>query len=67
MIEHNNINLVIVDTCGQEKYISILKSYFIDAHACIFIYDVTKRSSFNSLKDLWINFVTKNTKPNVSK
>ena len=46
-------NLVIWDTCGQERYRSLTKSYFKDAHGILLIYDVSDEKSFEDL-DLWL-------------
>ena len=38
------------DTIGQEKYRSLTKIFVKDANIVIFVYDITKRESFESLK-----------------
>jgi len=38
------------DTIGQEKYRSLTKIFVKDANIVIFVYDITKRESFDSLK-----------------
>lgn len=50
---NNKILLNIWDTAGQEKYKSISELYFQDADAAIFVYDITKRHTFESLED-WL-------------
>ena len=37
------------DTIGQEKYRSLTKIFIKDSNIVIFVYDITKRESFNSL------------------
>ena len=41
------ITLNIWDTAGQERFKSITKSFFSNANAIIFVYDITKRESFS--------------------
>ena len=48
-----NITLQIWDTAGQERFRSITKSFFRNTNGIIFVYDVTCRKSFHSVKD-WI-------------
>ena len=48
-----NISLQIWDTAGQERFRSITKSFFRNTNGIIFVYDVTCRKSFQSVKD-WI-------------
>ena len=38
------------DTIGQEKYRSLTKIFVKDSNIVIFVYDITKRESFESLK-----------------
>ena len=48
-----NITLQIWDTAGQDRFRSITKSFFRNTNGIIFVYDVTSRKSFHSVKD-WI-------------
>ena len=56
IIEKNGrkIRLQIWDTCGQEKFMSITKNYFRGCSAALFVFDVTKKDTFNNLKK-WLN------------
>ena len=47
------VNLNIWDTCGQEKFRSLTKSYFRDAHGILLVFDVSDQKSFDDL-DLWL-------------
>lgn len=46
-------NLTIWDTCGQERFRSLTKSYFRDAHGILLVYDISDQKSFDDL-DLWL-------------
>jgi len=48
-----SIQFNIWDTVGQEKYRSLAKIYYKDAKVIIFVYDITKKFSFDSIKDYW--------------
>ena len=52
IIEKNGrkIRLQIWDTCGQEKFMSITKNYFRGCSAALFVFDVTKKDTFNNLE-----------------
>merc|ERR1719174_3242513 len=54
--------LQIWDTAGQERFQSLGKSFYRGSDACILVYDVTNRSSFESL-EIWrrefLNHVSK--------
>ena len=48
-----NIMLNIWDTAGQEKYQSIVPSYFRGSHAALIVYDITNEESFKRVS-YWI-------------
>ena len=52
-IEKKKFNISLFDTAGQEKFRSITFNYYKDADACLFIYDITDKSTFVSVKS-WI-------------
>ena len=45
--------LQIWDTAGQERFRSITKSFFRNTNGILFVYDITDRKTFQSVKD-WI-------------
>ena len=45
------------DTAGQERFRSINSIFYQDAYICIMVYDITKRKSFDSLKEYWYKAV----------
>ncbi len=44
------------DTAGQEKFRTITRTYFKGAHGAIIVYDITNKSSFNSVHS-WVQDV----------
>jgi Ras-related protein Rab-6A len=53
-----DVSLDLWDTAGQDQYRSMLPMYFRGTHAVIIIFDVTKRSSFESV-ERWVSTVKK--------
>ena len=53
IINDYKINFQIWDTVGQEQYRSLNSLFFKDAHICLMVYDITKESSFKSIKEYW--------------
>ena len=45
------------DTAGQERFRSINSIFYQDAYICILVYDITKKESFEHLRDYWYNTV----------
>lgn len=42
------------DTAGQERFRSVTRSYYRGAYGALVVYDITKRSTFERVKN-WIN------------
>ena len=55
------------DTAGQEKYRSLTKVLIKDSAVCLLVYDITKRNSFEELKDYWIYEIRENGPSNLGK
>ena len=52
-IDNCLIKLQLWDTDGQEKYKMMTKAYYKNAKACIIMYDVTRRSTFEKV-EIWL-------------
>ena len=65
--QKQSIKFEIWDTAGQEKYRSLAKVFYKNAAVCILVYDITRRVSFEQLKEYWITELKANSSPNVSK
>lgn len=53
---HNrSIKFDIWDTAGQEKYRSMNKIFYKDAKVALLVYDITRKTSFEEIKNYWIN------------
>lgn len=53
----DNIQFEIWDTAGQERYRSVNSIFYQDAYICLLVYDITKKESFENLKNYWYNAV----------
>ena len=50
---NKTINYEIWDTAGQEKYKSLTKFFYKDAAMIILVYDITRKESYDNLKNYW--------------
>eukprot|EP00124_Ichthyophonus_hoferi_P004645 Ihof_evm4s538 gene=Ihof_evmTU4s538 len=48
-IDNKQVKLTIWDTAGQERFRTLTASYYRGAHGVIFVYDVTRRDTFNNI------------------
>lgn len=55
-LEDKTIRLILWDTAGQERFRSLNKLFIKDSQVVIFVYDVTKKKTFEEL-GYWVNFV----------
>ncbi|XP_003420261.1 ras-related protein Rab-19 [Loxodonta africana] len=57
-INGKKVKMQVWDTAGQERFRTITQSYYRSAHAAIIAYDLTRRSTFESVPH-WIHEVEK--------
>ena len=65
--ENENIKFEIWDTAGQERYRSLAKVFYKNAAACILVYDITDKSSFEDVKSYWAPELKENAPSNIGK
>ena len=53
------------DTAGQEKYKSITKIFFKGAKMAVLVYDITRRETFDIMKNDWYNELKEHGDPNI--
>ena len=54
--EHKqNCDIQLWDTAGQERFRSITKNYYASSQGLLFIYDITKRETFENLDEWFKN------------
>ena len=59
-INNRQVKLEIWDTAGQESYLSITRSYYRGADGCLLVFDISSRSSFESLS-MWLSEARQNS------
>jgi len=59
--------LNIWDTAGQEKFFSLTKSFFQRAQGVLVVYDITDKSSFTRIEELWLKQINDSCKPTTHK
>ena len=62
-IKDTFFKLQIWDTCGQEVYCSVIKSFYQNSILGIMVYSIDDKKSFENL-DFWLNKVKNNTEEN---
>ena len=65
--ENKGIKYEIWDTAGQERYRALTKVFYKNATVCILVYDITRRASFEEIKDYWVKEIKDNTPPDIGK
>ena len=59
------LSLDIWDTAGQEKYKALTKFFYKDAAVAILVYDITRKESFDTLKNYWYSQLQENGGKNI--
>lgn len=52
--QKQRVKMVMWDTAGQERFASLVASYYRGSHVMLFVFDLTRKESFASLKDRWL-------------
>ena len=64
-----NMKFDIWDTAGQEKFRSLTKIFYKDARVAVLVYDITRKDSFEEVKNYWYHqikeFSPKGTSKNI--
>jgi len=62
---NKTLNLEIWDTAGQERYRCVTKMFYKEADVAILVYDITSKSSFEELKNYWVEQVLEASPKNI--
>ena len=62
---NESLTLDIWDTAGQEKYRSLTRIFFQGAKLAILVYDITRKESFENLKNVWLKELKDHADKNV--
>ena len=63
--ENETLRFEIWDTAGQERYRSLAKVFYHNAAACILVYDITSKVSFEDIKTYWVPELKQNAPQNI--
>ena len=61
------LDLNIWDTAGQERYKALTKIFFQGAKMAVLVYDITRKESYEHMKDEWFNVLKEHGDPDVVK
>ena len=64
--DEKEIKINFVDTAGQEKYRAISQNYLKGTDGVIFVFDLTKKETFQLIAE-WIQFMKEHNKKNIGK
>ena len=59
------LNCMIMDTAGQEKFNSLIVTYYKNADAVLLVYDISKKSSFDKIRDYYVEKIRDNCKKDI--
>ena len=65
-INNKKVKMQIWDTDGQERFRTVVSTYFKGAHGILLLYDVTNKDSFKNLEN-WLIEIEKNSSDKVLK
>ena len=58
-INDTKISLQIWDTCGQEKFRALIRSYYTNSSLAIIVYSVTDKDSYDDV-NIWYKYIKEN-------
>ena len=62
---NKKIKYEIWDTAGQEKYRSLNKMFYQDAKVAILVLDITRKDTFEAIKNYWYSELKENSPKNI--
>lgn len=57
---NKKVSLNIWDTVGQERYLAIGKHFYKESYITCLVYDITSKSTFDNLQNLWYKEIMEN-------
>ena len=64
--KNQKVKFELWDTAGEEKYRAIARVFYQNASVCILVYDITRKSSFDEIKNFWVNEIKQNIQDDAS-
>ena len=65
--KNQKIKFELWDTAGEEKYRAIARIFYQNASVCILVYDITRKTSFDEIKNFWVNEIKQHIQDDASK
>ena len=65
-VDNQKIKFEIWDTAGQEQYRSIAQIFYKNTSGCILVYDISKRETYDEIKDYWVKEIKENAPDDLS-
>ena len=65
--KNQKIKFELWDTAGEEKYRAIARVFYQNSSVCILVYDITRKASFDEIKNFWINEIKQHLQDDASK
>ena len=65
--QDKSIKFNIWDTAGQERFRAVTKFFYKGADVAILVYDMTRKESFEDIKEYWYNQIKEYAPKNISK
>ena len=65
--KNQTIRFEIWDSAGQERYRALAKVFYKNAAVCVLVYDITRKASFEELKNYWVGQIKDNAQKDISK
>ena len=62
-----SLTFQIWDTAGQERYRGLAKIFYKDADIVILVYDITRKETYDELKNYWYKEINENIGDKISK
>jgi len=63
--EDRTVKFEIWDTAGQEKYRSLAKVFYKNAQVCLLVYDISRKTSLDEIKNYWFKEIKNNATDNI--
>ena len=60
-----SITMGVIDTAGQERYRSLLRFVYQGAKMVILVYDITRKETFDNMKNWWYKDIKEHGDPNI--
>ncbi len=60
-VEDGEVHLAVFDIAGQERWKQMRKAYYQGSHMAFIVADLTRKNTFNNVKNFWVSDLLENT------